>query len=155
SQTFRAPPLCPCSVQPFLGRQANLAGVALGKVACQEKVGTMHMRRIVLGVMTVLAVVLTGVGVSAFVLIRHAHAASSFVGVKSYYLGLGDSLAFGYEPNLDWTHGYVYQWYSNLQQHGSKSRTDYGCNGETTTTMINGKCPYTILLHNYHTGSQL
>lgn len=84
-----------------------------------------------------------------------ARASSPFVGVKPYYLGLGDSLAFGYEPNGDWTHGYVYQWYPDLQKHGSTSRTDYGCNGESSTTMINGGCPFAYALHNYYTGSQL
>lgn len=82
-------------------------------------------------------------------------AAGSFVGVKSYYLGLGDSLAFGYQPNLDWTHGYVYQWYPDLQKHGATSRTDYGCNGEKSSTFINGGCPYAYALHNYYLGSQL
>jgi hypothetical protein len=64
-------------------------------------------------------------------------------------------LAFGYEPNFDWSHGYVYQWYPDLQQHGATSRTDYGCNGEKTTTMIKGGCPYALLLHNYYAGAQL
>jgi hypothetical protein len=111
------------------------------------------MRRVALSLVTVIAVV--AVGVSAFVLVGSVRAASPFVGVKANYLGLGDSLAFGYEPNLDWTHGYVYQWYPDLQKHGSKSRTDYGCNGETTTTMIKGNCPYWYLVHNGHSGAQL
>jgi lysophospholipase L1-like esterase len=81
--------------------------------------------------------------------------ASGLVGPKYYYLGLGDSLAFGYQPNLDWSHGYVQQWYTNLQSHGSKSLTNYGCNGETSYTFINGGCPYAYLLHNYYVGAQL
>jgi lysophospholipase L1-like esterase len=85
-----------------------------------------------------------------------AHAkASGLVGVKAYYLGLGDSLAFGYQPNLNWSNGYVQQWYSNLKTHGSTSLTNYGCLGETSTTFINGGCPYAYLLHNYYLGSQL
>lgn len=81
--------------------------------------------------------------------------ASSFVGPKYYYLALGDSLAFGYQPNLNWSHGYAQQWYSNLQQHGAKSFTNYGCNGETSATFVNGGCPYSYFLHNYYSGSQL
>jgi hypothetical protein len=111
--------------------------------------------------MTILATAATVVSLSVgtFILVGRAHAAtpppSTFVGVKPYYLGLGDSLAYGYEPNFDWSHGYVYQWYSDLQKHGSTSRTDYGCNGEKTATMIKGGCPYAFLLHNYYSGAQL
>lgn len=77
------------------------------------------------------------------------------VGVKTYYLGLGDSLAFGYQPDFDWSHGYVQQWYPNLQKHGSKSLTNYGCPGETANTFINGGCPYWYLVHNFYVGAQL
>jgi hypothetical protein len=64
-------------------------------------------------------------------------------------------LAFGYEPDFDWSHGYVQQWYTNLQSHGAKSLTNYGCNGEKTATFINGGCPYWYLRHNQYLGSQL
>lgn len=100
-----------------------------------------------------LAIVLIGMTVMAF---APAHTkGSGTIGVKTYYLGLGDSLAFGYEPNLDWSHGYVQKWYSDLQKHGSKSLTNYGCNGEKTSTFISGGCPYAYALHNYYLGSQL
>ncbi len=82
--------------------------------------------------------------------------ASGPVGVKSYYLALGDSLAFGYEPNLDWSHGYAQQWYSSdLHGKGSGSITNYGCNGEKASTFVNGGCPYWYLVHNFYTGAQL
>lgn len=100
-----------------------------------------------------LSVVAVGIMVMAF-LPTHSQAAT-FVGPKAYYLGLGDSLAFGYQPNLSWSHGYVQQWYTNLQAHGSKSLTNYGCNGETSSTFINGGCPYWYLRHNQYSGSQL
>ncbi len=89
---------------------------------------------------------------------KHALAATAsytWIGPKTYYLGLGDSLAFGFQPDLDWTHGYVQDFYNNLKQHGVSSLTDYGCNGETSNTMINGGCPYAYILHNYYLGSQL
>jgi lysophospholipase L1-like esterase len=82
-----------------------------------------------------------------------AHAAG-LVGPKYYYLGLGDSLAFGYQPDLDWSHGYVDQWYTDLAKHGSKSKVNLGCPGETSTTFINGGCP-TGLLHTLYFGPQL
>ena len=100
-----------------------------------------------------LSVALIAVAVTA--LYAPSASAASVIGVKSYYLGLGDSLAFGYEPNLDWSHGYVQKWYTDLQKHGSTSLTNYGCNGEKTTTFINGGCPYAYALHNYYFGSQL
>lgn len=102
-----------------------------------------------------LALLVALAGVSAFGIVRGARASGTFVGAKGYYLALGDSLAFGYEPNLDWSHGYPQQWYTDLQKHGSKSFTDYGCNGETSATFINGGCPYAYALHNYYSGSQL
>src|SRR5262249_32073629 len=84
-----------------------------------------------------------------------ANPAASFAGAKPYYLGLGDSLAFGYQPNFDYTHGYVYQWYADLRTRGSRSRTDYGCNGETTATFIDGGCPYAGVVHDAYSGPQL
>ncbi|HEX8982691.1 MAG TPA: hypothetical protein VF792_07975 [Ktedonobacterales bacterium] len=112
------------------------------------------MRRRVVTILAT-AVTILSLAFSAVAFSGRAHASTPFVGVKPYYLGLGDSLAFGYQPNLDWSHGYVYQWYPDLQKHGSTSRTDYGCNGEKTATMINGGCPYAYALHNAYTGPQL
>lgn len=115
----------------------------------------LHTRRFrTLALSLTLAVLIALTGVTLFGA-RLASASTGFVGVKSYYLGLGDSLAFGYEPNLDWSHGYVQKWYTDLQNHGSKSLTNYGCNGEKSTTFINGGCPYAYALHNYYFGAQL
>lgn len=85
----------------------------------------------------------------------HARAAYTWVGPKANYLGLGDSLAFGFQPDLDWSHGYVQDYYNNLKTHGTTSLTNYGCNGEKSNTFINGGCPYAFALHNYYLGSQL
>jgi lysophospholipase L1-like esterase len=98
--------------------------------------------------------VIVAVIVTAFLPLRAA-ASGSPVGVKHYYLALGDSLAFGFQPNLDWSHSYPMQWYSDLRTHGSASLTNYGCNGETSYTFINGGCPYWYALHNYYLGAQL
>ncbi len=101
-----------------------------------------------------LALAVVVAGVTALIPPR-TRAAGTFVGVKTYYLALGDSLAFGYEPNLDWSHGYAQKWNTDLQQHGSKSFTNYGCNGETSATFINGGCPFAFALHNFYAGAQL
>lgn len=65
-----------------------------------------------------------------------------FVGPNIHYLALGDSLAFGYQPNGDYTQGYVSDFFADLQQHGVQDVTDYGCPGETSSTMIYGGCPF-------------
>ncbi len=63
-------------------------------------------------------------------------------GLKQHYLGLGDSLAFGFQPNGDYTHGYVTDLFNLLQNEGVKDVTNYGCPGETSSTFINGGCPF-------------
>src|SRR5437868_8708248 len=92
-------------------------------------------------------------------IVTFAKAASSrshsFVGPKAYYLALGDSLAFGYQPNLDWNHGYVDDFFTDLQSHGTTSLINMGCPGETSSTFMNGGCPG-ALLHKYlYVSSQL
>src|SRR5579885_1869040 len=46
---------------------------------------------------------------------KTSHAQQPLVGPKAYYLALGDSLAFGYQPNLNWAGGYASDFYTNLQ----------------------------------------
>jgi lysophospholipase L1-like esterase len=63
--------------------------------------------------------------------------------LKPHYLALGDSLAFGFQPNGDFTHGYVPDLFQILHQKGVKDVTNLGCPGETSTTFIQGGiCPY-------------
>jgi len=82
---------------------------------------------------------------------RHA----SLVGPKQYYLALGDSLAFSYQPDLDFIHGYVDDFFSNLKGHGLQQLANMGCPGETSATMINGGCPYPFLRKYPYIGAQL
>src|SRR5262247_952289 len=57
-----------------------------------------------------------------------------------YYLALGDSLAFGFQPNGDFTHGYVQQLSAQLP---GLVLVNLGCPGETSTTFVTGgRCPY-------------
>jgi lysophospholipase L1-like esterase len=81
--------------------------------------------------------------------------ASQSVGPKSYYLALGDSVAFGYQPNFDWNHGYTDQWFDELQHHGVLQMTNYACPEETSTTFIWGGCSVWFLQRSPHVGSQL
>jgi lysophospholipase L1-like esterase len=65
-----------------------------------------------------------------------------------YYLALGDSLAWGYQPNsagvgIKSGHGYADDLAAYLRQHGDRGLTydNLSCPGETTGTMLDGDCP--------------
>jgi lysophospholipase L1-like esterase len=80
---------------------------------------------------------------------------SSLVGPKKYYLALGDSLAFGYQPDFDFFHGYADDFFSNLQSHGVKRLANMGCPGESSLTFITGGCPHPYLRKYPYLGPQL
>ncbi len=80
---------------------------------------------------------------------------NSLVGPKKYYLALGDSLAFGYQPDFDFFHGYVDDFFTNLKGHGVKNLVNLGCFAETSSTFINGSCPVWFLKKSWYSGSQL
>lgn len=72
-----------------------------------------------------------------------------------YYLALGDSISFGYQPNLDFSDGFVDQVFAELQKASITDLTDYACAGDSSTTMIQGDCPGHLIKHNAYTGPQL
>jgi lysophospholipase L1-like esterase len=110
--------------------------------------GTFFSRLIVL-VLLLAAVVLSLLVVPG----RLAHAAQqSLVGPKQYYLALGDSLAYGYQPNGDTTQGYVDDIFAALQSHGTQTLENLGCPGATTASFINSSCS---LSHVAYSGSEL
>ncbi len=83
-----------------------------------------------------LACVIVAALIGATLVVTPASAADS----TRYYLALGDSLAFGFQPNGDFTHGYVQQLSATLPR---LTLQNLGCPGETTTTMVaGGRCPY-------------
>ncbi|HEY6406711.1 MAG TPA: hypothetical protein VIY29_04495, partial [Ktedonobacteraceae bacterium] len=55
---------------------------------------------------------------------------------------LGDSLAFGLQPNGDFSHGYVDDIFNDLKSDGVQDFLNLGCPGESSVTMINGGCPF-------------
>lgn len=76
--------------------------------------------------------------------------------VKSYYLALGDSLAFGFQPNGDYSHGYAQQWFTMLQSKGSRTHIDYGCPGASTQDFVQKQgCGSTPTSHDRYTATQL
>lgn len=81
--------------------------------------------------------------------------AASLVGPKANYLALGDSLAFGFQPDGDFNHGYADFFFRDLRGHGTARLTNLACSGETTRTMINGGCIDKIQNKVVYPGSQL
>lgn len=84
---------------------------------------------------------------------------SASAATAHYYVALGDSTAYGYQPNGDWSHGYADQILPMLQQSDQNmSLVNMGCWGETTDTFIHGGCigpNYGIPTKVTYTGSQL
>ncbi|GER92116.1 hypothetical protein KDW_62780 [Dictyobacter vulcani] len=77
------------------------------------------------------------------------------IGPKSNYLALGDSLAYGFQPNLNLNHGYGEDFYADLKNHGTSSYANMACPGETAASMINGGCTYSVLRKFPYIGNQL
>lgn len=79
----------------------------------------------------------------------------------STYVSLGDSLAFGYQPNLvnagDFNPAdYVGYAEDYAAMHPGMTLANFGCPSETTTSFIQGGCPWPVAaLHMPHSGSQL
>lgn len=80
---------------------------------------------------------------------------SSLVGPNKYYLALGDSLAFGYQPDFNFFQGYVDYFFENLEKHGVEHLANLGCFAESSSTFIDGKCPVWYLRKQWYSGSQL
>jgi lysophospholipase L1-like esterase len=84
---------------------------------------------------------------------------------KSYYLALGDSIAYGYQsskaglPASGFNTGYGDVFGARLRQIQPGITTiNYGCVGETTDSFLNGGCIGTTLgqpLHDAYSGSQM
>jgi lysophospholipase L1-like esterase len=70
------------------------------------------------------------------------------------YLALGDSLAFGYQPNKDFIHGYTDLLAQRLQKEGVFTYANMACPGETSTTFTE-ECPQSNLRKYPYQGSQL
>lgn len=86
---------------------------------------------------------------------------------KNYYLALGDSVDYGYQlpkvlaglPPSAFDTGYADDFGVRLRRiQPGITKVNHGCPGETTSSFINGPCPWSAAgqqLHNSFTGSQL
>lgn len=72
-----------------------------------------------------------------------------------YYMALGNSLSFGYQPNLDFSAGFADDIYTYLHGAGVTAVVNYACAGETTGTMIEGGCAARFAHKGSYTGPQL
>jgi lysophospholipase L1-like esterase len=109
-------------------------------------------------------VVLVGVALTSAALVDAARGAPA---PKSYYMALGDSIAYGFQPTKlkpgarpsDFASGYVDVVAARLRKTAPGLRVvNYGCPGESTRTFVRGGCPaFTdrITLHDTFRGSQL
>lgn len=91
-------------------------------------------------------------GVDLLVLSRN-NPAQAFT--PHYYMALGDSLSFGYQPNFDFSSGFADDIFNDLRKANVTGVVNYACAGETTDTMIHGGCVGRIAHHGSYTGSQL
>lgn len=116
--------------------------------------GSMRSRgaRILLSV--ILAVVLLA-GLSALDLVGLALVSPVSRLHDHYYLALGDSISYGYQPDLNFTAGFADDVFHDLQHANVSAVVNYACGGETTTTMIQGHCVGRILKHDPYFGAQL
>lgn len=107
----------------------------------------------------VLAVLAALISVATWVLVGTATPAVAGPDVSPhYYLSLGDSLAFGYQPDLvaagdldaaDYR-GYAED-FAGMRPH--LTLVNYGCPGETTASMLTGGCPWPGTLHDSYGGA--
>lgn len=74
---------------------------------------------------------------------------------RHYYLALGDSLAFGYQPDFNFSDGYAAQVFGALQKTGVTDLVNYACAGESTSTFIQGHCIARVAKHIEYAGPQL
>ncbi len=109
----------------------------------------------IFGVAVTLALVIMNV-----VIITPAAVSGAFT--QHYYVAVGDSLSFGYQPNLDFSHGFADDLFADLQraevtakERNTNHLENYACAGETSTTMINGGCRGRDFLKIPYSGPQL
>jgi lysophospholipase L1-like esterase len=114
--------------------------------------------------------VTAGLAVGGMVVLSATAAGSSqplYQPPRAYYLALGDSMAYGYQPTkakagaraADFDTGYVDVFAKRLRRISPGLRVvNYGCPGESTVTFTRGGCPTLaegVELHDPHRGSQL
>src|SRR5215813_9459737 len=96
--------------------------------------------------------VLTLIGLDALVLSLNIPALRL---QQHYYVALGDSITFGFQPNDNITDGYADDLFSDLRSADVTRLMNYACGGESSTTMIQGGCQFKFATHVRYSGPQL
>ncbi len=127
-------------------------GDAMAKPA--QPAQSAQRQRTPLGLVAVLVVILIVVvaALDAIVIVR---ANPTLAGARHYSMAVGDSLSFGFQPNLDFTEGFADDLGSDLHKVYGSSTVNFACARESTTTMISGGCPGRFILHESYTSAQL
>ncbi len=101
-----------------------------------------------------LSVVLVAALVGADILVLSRNNPAEALG-PHYYMALGDSLSFGFQPNLDFSAGFADDIFNDLHFIDVSGIVNYACAGETTDTFIHGGCVGRFAHHGSYTGAQL
>src|SRR5919202_5001328 len=131
--------------RPLMSPRKNLL-IRLGDVILRRPITVIGSRR---------ARLMTAALLLALLPMAHPATATMSVGPKTFYLALGDSLAWGYQPNWNIVQGYAEDLYLHLLRRGAQGRTFFhlpprgtlfeinmSCSGETAATLIAGGCPF-------------
>lgn len=97
-------------------------------------------------------IALTALLIILLVLMNVLILSTSNKNLEHFYLATGDSISFGYQPDLNFYSGFADDLESQFKQGELNSSTshvrftnilaNFACPGESTTTMIDGNCPF-------------
>lgn len=104
---------------------------------------------------TLLVFILLSQAISQAQKVQRRDKPANLAGPKKYYMALGDSVAFGFQPDFNLLEGYASDFFVDLETHGTRELANLGCPGETSITFINGGCPHSSLRKYPYTGPQL
>lgn len=105
----------------------------------------MHQKkpRILTGLFLRILLTLSTLPLLALISLTTVSVAAADSAAPKTYLALGDSLAFGFQPNNDFTHGYAVDLFQTLQaERHFDMLVDRGCVGETSSTFISTPCSF-------------
>lgn len=134
-----------------MAETADSAGSATAPVSAMAR-----LRRFLLflGLSLLLVVALIAVDIFVLGLSAPARALS-----PHYYMALGDSISFGYQPNFDFSSGFADDIFNDLHSGPQGAQVtnieNLACAGETTETMIQGGCVARFAHKGSYFGAQL
>lgn len=110
--------------------------------------GAVPLLSVVLPIVLVLAIL----GLDALVLVLKNPATRLS---PHYYVSLGNSISFGYQPDDNLTQGFTDDLFADLKPANVTDLENFACGGESSTTMFQGGCQFRFATHVSYTGPQL